>query len=84
MTEPGLAEVEQIQTEQTPIRHEVIAEIEENAAKVLDKIISRGIHYDLIIGDDTSGRIPTLILSRVINENYKRKGVTYNCKREIC
>lgn len=46
-----------------------IREIEEPMEELVDLMAPeiRGQVYDLIIGDDTSGRIPTLVMRRVIN-----------------
>ena len=44
-----------------------IAELEQPITRILKQIIRDGRKYDLIIGDDTSGRIPTLIIGRVLN-----------------
>ncbi|MBI2063970.1 MAG: hypothetical protein HYT65_03205 [Candidatus Yanofskybacteria bacterium] len=44
------------------IHHEAIAKLEQPFEKILERIGSE--NFDLIIGDDASGRIPTLILSK--------------------
>jgi len=51
------------------LANQEIREMEEPMERVVDLMALqiRGQAYDLIIGDDTSGRIPTLVMRRVIN-----------------
>lgn len=56
------------------IRFLEIAALETPLKTIIDDIQKDGTTYDLIIGDDTSGRIPTLIVSKVLNRLNERKG----------
>ena len=75
MSEPGIAELEKDTKSEEKIKNKAIEELEEPLAKVLSKIISQGAHYDMIIGDDTSARIPTLIIAKVLNSWYKSQNL---------
>src|SRR3989344_1234935 len=44
-----------------------IGELEKPLTKIVGQILEDKKEYDLILGDDTSGRIPTLIAARAIN-----------------
>ena len=62
--------------EKRKISNEGIARLEVPIKRILEQIlpsIEAG-EYGLIIGDDTSGRIPALIISHFVGEIYKRKG----------
>mgnify|MGYP001561084624 CR=1 FL=1 len=57
--------------------HPEIAELEEPIQKLLEQLrerIDRG-DYQLIIGDDASGRIPARIMHQALQEIYKEKGL---------
>lgn len=51
-----------------------ISYLEGSLKVVVEQILSNGNEYDLILGDDTSGRIPTLIVGKVLNVINKTKG----------
>lgn len=58
------------------IRHTRIAQLEKPMTKILEQMagnIERG-EYDLIIGIDASGRIPTLIIKKFSDNIYSKKG----------
>lgn len=58
------------------IRHEEIEELFNPIKEILYRFreqINQGV-YKLLIGDDASGRIPTLILDRVLKAIYKERG----------
>ena len=59
------------------IELEEVAELEEPIRKIIEKIKSRieNGEYGLIIGDDASGRIPTLILGNFIKNISEKKGL---------
>lgn len=69
------------QSEPTPdksrlIKHEEIAELEGPIKHIIEQMgnnIERG-EYDLVIGIDASGRIPTLIMVKIINHIYNQNG----------
>lgn len=56
------------------ISHPEIAQIEKPLIDLSRQVLLDGTHYDLIIGDDTSGRLPTLILGRVLRDIYESVG----------
>ena len=65
------------------IKHEQIAELEEPIRNILKEIlpkIEKG-EYGLIIGIDTSGRIPTLIIDKLVNYIYTQKGNDFSRTR---
>jgi len=60
--------------EQSEIRHKEIAELEAPIFKIFKEILptlEKG-EYDLIIGIDASGRIPTLIIDKLVNYVYTK------------
>lgn len=62
--------------ERLGIKHEEIGHLEEPMKKIFKELlpnIEKG-DYDLIIGIDASGRIPTLIVGKLINYVYAKKG----------
>lgn len=70
---PGENKKETVLTDR---EREHILELEYSIGVILEKLkseIEEG-SYNLILGDDTSGRIPTLIVSKVLQEIYKEKG----------
>src|SRR3989344_3836235 len=54
------------------VHSRIIAELEKPLTKILEKI--RNQDFDLIIGDDASGRIPTLILSEFFKAKAEKEG----------
>jgi len=56
------------------IRFSEIAELEKPLQRIIEGILRSGNTYDLIIGDDTSGRIPTLVLGKFLNYHYRASG----------
>ncbi|MBI4158249.1 MAG: phosphoribosyltransferase [Candidatus Yanofskybacteria bacterium] len=70
-----------IKPEEKKLRKEVeleeVAELEEPIKKIIEKIRDRieSGEYGLIIGDDASGRIPTLILGNFIKNISEKKGL---------
>lgn len=58
------------------LNYEQIGQLKEPLTLILEQMRSQiaNHEYGIIIGDDTSGRIPTLILSRVINSIYNFQG----------
>ncbi|MDO8600884.1 MAG: hypothetical protein Q7R73_04775 [bacterium] len=60
--------------EENSIEHEEILELREPIEKILTALkdsIEKG-EYQLVIGDDKSGRIPTFILHKVIGALYEK------------
>jgi hypothetical protein len=61
--------------------HKYSSEIFETAEEYFDKLLQKMLpaiknhEYSVIVGDDASGRIPTLVLRKFIAESYKRDGV---------
>ena len=68
--------LEKPQIEKEPVEQEIrfyeIAELEHPLEKILEKIGKKD--FDLIIGDDASGRIPTLILSKFFKAKAEKEG----------
>ncbi len=56
--------------------HKIISELHEPIRKMLEPIMENieGGEYQLLIGDDASGRIPTLIVRTIINSIYAKNG----------
>ncbi|MCL6096147.1 MAG: hypothetical protein M1444_00475 [Patescibacteria group bacterium] len=73
MTETELR-VDQTSVEEAQVTHSVIAELEEPITNIIGDILRNGKTYDLIVGDDTSGRIPTLILGKALNRIRENRG----------
>jgi len=70
------ATVAEVTIEKDSVMLEAISELEIPFQKILSEIhgrIDKG-EYKYIIGDDASGRVPTLIMSKVINGIYKDTG----------
>ncbi len=64
------------QKKKEKIKHREIAELREPIQTLLEKLrdkIDNG-EYNLIIGDDASGRIPTLIFEKIIRNIYRERG----------
>ena len=55
--------------------HPAIREMGQHLVRVLDQIIVNGKHYDMVIGDDTSGRLPSLIIGKVLNNLNLQAGI---------
>ena|SRR3989344_6276370 len=53
--------------DQECLTHQEITDISPHLERLLEFIIASGKFYDMIIGDDTSGRIPTLVIGKVLN-----------------
>lgn len=51
-----------------------IADLEEPITLIIEQILRDGERYDLIVGDDKSGRIPTLIVGKVLNALVQEQG----------
>lgn len=69
---------EGIHTQKPPdrIHYKEIAELEESLRQILEELrphLEKN-EYRLIVGDDASGRIPTLIMRKVIDEIYGKLG----------
>lgn len=65
-----------IEKKKEKIKHKEIAELREPIQELLLQLkekIDSG-EYNLIIGDDASGRIPTLIFERILRNVYREKG----------
>ena len=65
-----------LESEPSEYHYQEIAELRVSCERILEGLhdrIDQG-SYDLIVGDDASGRIPTLILRNVIKEIYHDKG----------
>lgn len=56
------------------IVNDEIAKLQDPLTDLSLWIISKGRVYDLILGDDTSARIPTLVLGKVLNAHNDRMG----------
>lgn len=72
---------EQPKTEKTPEQKEKIKlpeimELEGPVKRILEQIKDKieNHEYTSVLGDDTSGRIPALLLSKIINKIYKEQG----------
>jgi len=63
-------QIEQLMPEKE-IRHVEVAELEMSSKKIIEQIQDRieREEYGIIIGDDASGRIPTLIIGGLIRKN---------------
>jgi len=57
------------------IRFSEIAALETPLKTIIEGILKDGTTYDLIISDDTSGRIPTLVIGKVLNDLNERRGL---------
>ncbi|MBI4118122.1 MAG: hypothetical protein HY455_01090 [Parcubacteria group bacterium] len=60
-----------------PQKFEVIVDLKEPIQRILDQLserIERGEWYDLIVGDDASGRIPALIIAEVLKKIADARG----------
>ncbi len=54
-----------------------VGSMETELSTILDQLgepLQEG-KYDLLIGDDTSGRLPTLVMREVINHIYQKNGL---------
>ncbi len=59
------------------VEQKALAELDEPIAKILNQLrptIEKG-SYKIIVGDDSSGRIPTLIIARAIKKIYAEQGI---------
>ncbi len=66
----------EVQEEKSKLKHEEIEDLREPIKNILDQMrerIDKG-EYTHIIGDDASGRIPTLIFGEVLGEIYEKGG----------